>query len=353
MGARRQTEKTFTMQGFDEFENVVHFIEKSTYQIWDQKNIGLIYRYYTPSTVVHTSDGDVFGRDAVIESSIIKMAAFPDIKGLIDDVVYTGNDQDGYRTSMRWTWTAHNTGHSRYGPPTGRRVVVSGIANRLVKGESVVEEWVVYNELSLLRQLGLDVYDVLCSLPDNDDPRWTPEPAGEVERLAGQAPPPEIPPAERDGFDVEDFVRRALHDVWNRRMFGRIPDYYARNFLCHGASDRELHGLEEFTKEILAMLAMFPDAVVHVDDLYCNEDGEGRYKTAVLWTLLGTHTGPGVYGPPTGRRVKVMGITQHRVKDGLFVEEWTEYGEFDLMKQLLLPIREQPWATGAREEVEG
>jgi hypothetical protein len=82
-----ETWETRSMQGFDDFEDIVHYIEKSTYQIWDQKNIGLIYRYYTPTTVVHTSDGDTFGRDAVIENSIIKMTAFPDTRDLIENVV--------------------------------------------------------------------------------------------------------------------------------------------------------------------------------------------------------------------------------------------------------------------------
>jgi predicted ester cyclase len=331
--------KTRTMRGFDEFEDIVHYIEKSTYQIWDQKNIGLIYRYYTPTTVVHTSDGDTFGYEEVARNSTIKMAAFPDIRDLIEDVVWTGNDADGYRTSMRWTWTARNTGHSVYGPPTGRRVVVSGIANCIVKGENVVEEWVAYNELSLIRQLGLDVREVLRNISDGYDPHSDPQPAGEVERLFGQAPPPELPPGDAEGFDIEDFVRRSFHDIWNRRMFGKIPDYYAPNYLCHGTSDRELYGLGDFTQDVLARIAMFPDATMHVDDLYWNDDGDGRYRTAVLWTMLGTHDGPGVYGPPTGRRVRIMGITQHRVKYGRFVEEWTEYGEFNLMKQLLLPLR--------------
>jgi predicted ester cyclase len=331
--------KTLTMQGFDAFEDIIHYIEKSTYQIWDQKNIGLIYRYYTPTTIVHTSDGDTFGRDAVIENSIIKMAAFPDIRDFIEDVVWTGNDQDGYRTSMRWTWTGRNSGHSVYGPPTGRRVKVSGIANCVIKGENVVEEWVAYNEISLIRQLGLDVSDVLRRASEHEGARPLQESVGEVDRLVGQAPPPELPPRQSAGFDIEDFVRRAYQEIWNRRMFGKIPDYYAPNCLCHGASDRELYGLGDFTQDILATLAMFPDATMHVDDLYWNDDGGGRYRTAVLWTLLGTHTGPGVYGPPTGRRVRVMGITQHRVRNGRFVEEWTEYGEFNLMKQLLLPIQ--------------
>lgn len=330
------------MEGFDDFSDIVHYIEKSTYQIWDQKNLGLIYRYYTPTTVVHTSDGDTFGYEEVVRNSTIKMAAFPDIRDLIDDVVWTGNDRDGYRTSMRWTWTARNTGHGVYGPPTGRRVTVSGLANCIIRGEKVVEEWVAYNELSLLRQLGLDVRDVLREASKDLDGQPPTDAVGEVDRLSGQAPPPEMPPKSSEGFDVEDFVRRSAHEVWNRRMFGRIPDYYAPNYRCHGASDRELRGLAGFTRDVLATLAMFPDAAMHIDDLYYNDDGNGRYRTAVLWTMLGTHTGPGVYGPPTGRRVRVMGITQHLIRNGKFVEEWTEYGEFSLMKQLLLPLEDEP-----------
>lgn len=347
---KRVEDKTYTMQGFDDFEDVVHYIEKSTYQIWDLKDIGLIYRYYTPTTVVHTSDGDTFGRDTVIENSLIKMAAFPDIRDFIEDTVWTGNDQDGYRTSMRWTWTAHNTGFSIYGPPTGRKVVVSGIANCIVKGDNIIEEWVAYNELSLIRQLGLDVRDVLRRLAEQPDTSIKQEAFGEVDRLAGQGPPPEIPPKATDGFDIEDFVRRSYHDIWNRRMFGNIGKYYAPNYLCHGTSDRELYGAGDFTQDILARISAFPDASIHIDDLYWNDDGNGRYRTAVLWTMIGTHKGPSVYGPPTGRRVRVMGITQHRVRDGKFVEEWTEYGEFNLMKQLLLPCGDESPVADVRED---
>jgi predicted ester cyclase len=345
-----KSDKTYTMRGFDDFEDIVHYIEKSTYQIWDLKNIGLIYRYYTPTTVVHTSDGDTFGYEEVVRNSTIKMAAFPDIRDLIEDVVWTGNDQDGYRTSMRWTWTARNTGHSIYGPPTGRRVIVSGIANCIIKGENVVEEWVAYNEISLLRQLGLDVGEVLRRASANDASPVL-EPTGEIDRLVGQGSLPEFPPKNTEGFDIEDFVRRGFHDIWNRRMFGEIPNYYAPNYHCHGASDRELYGLDDFTQDMLAKIAMFPDATVYIDDLYWNDDGGGRYRTAVLWTMLGTHNGPGIYGSPTGRRVRVVGITQHRVRGGKFVEEWTEYGEFNLMKQLLLPIQgDEAQARGLHEE---
>ncbi len=346
------SEVSWNMRGFEEFRDIVHYIEKSTYQIWDQKNLGLIYRYYTPTTVVHTSDGDTYGHEEVVRNSTIKMAAFPDIRDLIEDVVWTGNDQDGYRTSMRWTWTARNTGHGVYGPPTGREVIVTGLANCVIRGENVVEEWVVYNELSLLRQLGLDVREFLRRIPQ-DDRQPVADSVGEVERLAGQGPPPALPPKESEGFDIEDFVRRSVHEVWNRRMFGKIPDYYAPGYRCHAASDRELYGLGDFIRDVLARVAAFPDATMHVDDLYWNDDGDGRYRTAVLWTMLGTHDGPSAYGPPTGRRVRIMGITQHRIKDEKFVEEWTEYGEYDLMKQLLLPLEDEEPATSAPDGIIG
>ncbi len=331
--------KTYTMEGFDDFTDIVHYIDKTTYHIWDLKNIGLIYRFYTPTTVVHTSDGDTFGRDTVIANSLTKMAAFPDIRDFIEDTIWVGNDQDGYRTSMRWTWTARNTGYSIYGPPTGKRVVVSGIANCIVRGEQIIEEWVAYNELSLIRQLGLDMHEVLqqqaAQRPVRSDMQRA---AGEVERLIGQEPPFEMAPKRGAAFDIEDFVRRSTHEIWNWRLFGAIPDYFAPGYLCHTASDRELYGIGDYTQDILARIAAFPDASMIIDDLYWNDEGDGRYRVAVLWTMLGTHTGPSIYGPPTGRRVRVMGITHYEVVGGTFVQEWTEYGEFNMLKQLYSPL---------------
>lgn len=328
------SEKTYTMQGFDDFDDIVHYIAKSTYMIWDENNIGLIYRFYTPTTVVYTSDGRSFGRDIVVETSMQKMAAFPDIRDFIEDTIWAGSDQDNYRTSMRWTWTATNTGYGIYGLPTGKRVVVSGIANCVVRGEHIIEEWVAYNEMSLIRQLGLNWRDVLDVRMANQPSPETENPAfGKVERLRGQEPPEELPPPPAH-FEIDDFVRRAYHEIWNWRLFGRIRDYFVPNYRCHGASDTELYGRGDYMQDILARLAMFPDMRVYVDDHYWIQESESRYRCAVLWYMLGTHTGPSRYGAPTGRRARIMGISQHIVENGRFVEEWTEWGEFNMLKQI-------------------
>lgn len=36
--------------------------------------------------------------------------------------------------------------------------------------------------------------------------------------------------------------------------------------------------------------------------------------------------------------MRIIGITHQRIEKGRFVEEWTEYSELNLLKQLLLPL---------------
>jgi hypothetical protein len=157
---------------------------------------------------------------------------------------------------------------------------------------------------------------------------------GQIERVRGQGTPDTLPP-ETGRFDIEDLVRRSTHEVWNWRLLNKINDYYVENFLFHGASGREAYGRGNYTAYVLSLLAMFPDAAVYVDDLHWTGNERDGYRTAVRWTLLGTHTGPGVYGEPTNRQIQMNGITQHLVREGRYVEEWTLFNELQILQQLL------------------
>ena len=193
------------------------------------------------------------------------------------------------------------------------------------------------DNVSAIRQLGLDVQEIVRKMAERDIAKGMTQEVGEVERLQGQMPPEIMPPTSSGGFDVEDFVKRSYHEIWNWRLFNKIKTYYAEHYLCHSASDREFYGLGDFTAFILAMLQAFPDAKMSVDHLYWLGDDDKGYRAAVRWTLVGTHDGYGIYGEPTGRRVSIMGITHHTIKHVQFVEEWTVFDELALMKQLYVP----------------
>ena len=49
----------------------------------------------------------------------------------------------------------------------------------------------------------------------------------------GQGTPVTFVPQHPGAFDVEDFVRGAMHDVWNWRLLNKLPDYYARTCPLH------------------------------------------------------------------------------------------------------------------------
>jgi len=64
------------------------------------------------------------------------------------------------------------------------------------------------------------------------------------------------------------------------------------------------------------------------------EDGADAYRTAIRWTLQGTHLGPGVYGNPSGKRISILGMSHYLVRDGKIAQEWTVFDEFALLKQI-------------------
>ena len=83
----------------------------------------------------------------------------------VNDCVHSFDDDDEYydtdwlyagdRLVSRWTVTGTHLGELRGLPPTGRSIRVSGVAIDRVVADRFVEEWVDYNLLVVLQQLGV------------------------------------------------------------------------------------------------------------------------------------------------------------------------------------------------------
>ena len=326
------------LRGFPpQFTDIVDYIIKITYEIWEERGIGRLYEYYGTNMRIHTSSGDIFTRDKVIESTIQALAAFPDRRLYADEVIWCGNDESGYLTSHRLTHEGHNWGHTQYGPPTGRKVSYRAIADCSIVEGVIVEEWLVRDELSLVYQLGFDVHEMARQAAQRErSSGLRPLVPAEPDRLRGQLPP-EAAPADSAEFDVAHFVKRALHEVWNWRLLNKVDEYYSPQFICEAASGREVYGRNQFRTYLLSLLAPFPNLAISIDKFIALPDGPNRWRTATRWTMLGTHTGPGIYGQPTGKPIRIMGVSHHLVENGRFIQEWTLFDEFALLKQLYRP----------------
>jgi len=179
------------MSGFDpKFADIIDYIIKITHEIWEERGIGRLYDYYGTNMRIHTSDGDIYGREKVIESTIQALAAFPDRRLYGDEVIWTGDEHNGYYTSHRLTHEGHNWGHTNYGPPTGRKISYRAIADCHVVENVIIEEWLVRDELSLIYQLGFDGHEMARQMAaQEEDSGFLVTVPAEVDRLRGQLGP--------------------------------------------------------------------------------------------------------------------------------------------------------------------
>ena len=324
------------MRGFeDQYTDIIDYILRITHTIWEEKDMGYIYDTYSHNAHVTDDFGLQYGRDKIVADTVHTINAFPDIRLYADDVIWAGNDEVGFYTSHRTVILGHNTGYSKYGPPTGKKVVFWCIANCLAIENEIFEEWVLYNNSAYLAQLGFDLPQLARRMAAQVDWRGFEDlRSGEAARLLGQGKPPLKPYIPSSAEPIEIFLREMLHQVWNWRKLGIIHQAYAPTLRFFGPTNRSFYGLGEYQSFVLSLLALFPDLTFQVDDIYWMGNEKEGYRTSTRWSIVGTHRGAGVYGAPTGRHVYLWGITQHLIRDGKIHEEWMLFNEFELMQQI-------------------
>ena len=324
-------EKKQSMRGFDEdYTDIVDYIVRCTYKIWDEHNIGLIYTHYSHRSLAHMPHGLVYGREKVVQATIGAQNAFPDFKLHVDDVIWRGNDEDGFDTSMPSTAVGTNSGWSMYGPPTNRTICRRGIANCFTRDNKIIEEWVVHDDVTTVVQLGLDLDTVISNLVESGYCEEIAEKeSASIERVHGEELPAPLPPLPKDADDVLGLIRRSVQEIFNWRMIGKVDDYFDEQYFHRGCRNLDYSGQAEYKKLLLQWLSLFPDAQLIIEDIYYNGNVKDGYRSSTRWKMVGTHLGNGIYGPPTGLRVEIMGITNHTIKQGKFVEALSVYADLE------------------------
>ena len=126
-------------------------------------------------------------------------------------------------------------------------------------------------------------------------------------------------------------ARRVFDEIFNQGKFQVADEIYAEDFVNHGVH-RDVR-LKEDQDAARGWKLAFPDLKITV----VKEIAEGDLVT-VLYTVTGTNTGEGNGLPATGKRMQGRGITIWRIVNGKITEEWSEFDQLRIMKDLgLLP----------------
>lgn len=127
--------------------------------------------------------------------------------------------------------------------------------------------------------------------------------------------------------DLKTISRRFWEDGANQRRWDVLDEIIANDYVGHGAEDSR--GREALKAVLMSYAAAFPDIHYTIEDLMSEGD-----RIICRWTARGTHKGPLLDIPPTGKPMTVTGISIDRVVDGKVVEGWTEFDMLGMLQQL-------------------
>jgi len=119
-----------------------------------------------------------------------------------------------------------------------------------------------------------------------------------------------------------------MEEAWNKKAPAAFDDRIAPDFVCH-TPDGDFKGLDGYKQLYNVYVTAFPDYHFTIDDVIAEGD-----KVSLRYTFAGTHTGPLLEVPATGKRVSVPGTVVTRVVDGKSVEEYVVWDSLGLVRQL-------------------
>ena len=326
-----------SMKGFeDQYKNIIDYIVRITYQIWEEKNIGYIYDTYSKDCRVWDEFGLQSGSEKIVADTVHTNNAFPDIRLFADEVIWAGDENASFHTSHRTIITGTNTGFSKFSKPTGKKVRLFCIANCVAKNNEIYYENVVYDTAALIKQLGLNVNQVAKDIANKGGigPFAPDFKNSKPKRKTGKAKPISFEIPEKVS-NVREFVHSIFNTIWNRRNFSAIDHVYSDNIVFEGSTGRLFKGKKQLRSFIISIVASFPDLALSIEDIYWMGNEQDGYLVSIRWGAIGAHKGNGYYGAPTDKECYIWGITQWQIENNKIIKEWTAFNEFGILMQLL------------------
>jgi steroid delta-isomerase-like uncharacterized protein len=126
-------------------------------------------------------------------------------------------------------------------------------------------------------------------------------------------------------------VHREMEELFNHTgNLDAVEEIVSSDYVSYEPTSGEVRGIEGARQFAANYRQAFPDLENIVEDMVAEGD-----KVVVRFRARGTHDGETeAFGPPTGKRMDITGITIKRVADGKIAEAWTNFDALGMMQQL-------------------
>ncbi len=319
------------MKGFDnKYKDFPDYILKITKQIWEGKDVNSISEFYSKDIPVRSPFGVTYGNKPVIEATFATLKEFPNRQLLGEEVIWNGNDEEGYHSSHRILSKGTHLGDGFYGKPTKKDIYYRVIADCACKNNQVYDEWIVRDQGAMVRQLGYTPKEFAKQIIEKEGGE---NKAKKVFDLSSDMKS-EYTPFSFEKDSIGEKYSQILKNIF-------LEDYkftnYARAASIFWPGNKMGHGREEISKfwnSIKNALININFSIEHVG--WLEEEGKNS-KISIRWFLNGLHANnTNEYEQATNKNIFIMGINHAEIVDGNIIREWVLFDEVAIWKQLLM-----------------
>lgn len=128
----------------------------------------------------------------------------------------------------------------------------------------------------------------------------------------------------------KSIIYRWVQAGWNEGNLDLADELYGSDYVYHDPMALDLGtGPEAIKRVVQTYRGALPDIHFTVDEMVAEGD-----KVAWRWTARGTHQGPLLNFPPTGKTATVTGTVISRFAGGKWVEDYNHWDTLGMLQQM-------------------
>ncbi len=319
------------MKGFNKkYKNFPDYILKITKQIWEGKDVESIGEFYTKNIPVRSPFGITYGNKPVIEATYNTLKEFPNRQLMGEDVIWNGNDNNGYHSSHRILSKGTHLGDGFYGKPTGKDIYYRVIADCACKNNQVYDEWIVRDQGAMVRQIGYTPKEFAQIMIDNEGGLEKANKLFDKNDIKQSNYQPEKIKINSAGERYSKILSKVFSEGYSFQDYNRASTiYWPGNKIGHGRED--VAKLWNSIKEILTDTKFTIEHVGYLDEPNKNP------RASIRWFLEGIHSKDSEdYGKKTNSKLFFMGINHVELNQDGVIREWVLFDEVAIWKQILM-----------------
>lgn len=159
---------------------------------------------------------------------------------------------------------------------------------------------------------------------------------------------PFLPGFDARWTDVPHYINGITRQIWEDREIHSLLDYYGPDLIVRSPAS-VVRGNKGIIAATQATLAEFPDRELLGEDVIWTMTGADSFLSSHRLYCTATHTHPGMYGAPTGRKLSYRILADCWCKDNAVKDEWLVRDQGAIIRQMGEDIVEWTRQLIARE----